>query len=87
MNKCYNGCAWEVKEKIMDTHRKCHCGWKSSFIKESEFRVCKIPQKRVCQMKMLKSVYIEVGDREMRRLVSERKKSPIRLSQKIKSVQ
>eukprot|EP00957_Ditylum_brightwellii_P069130 5249090-Ditylum_brightwellii.AAC.1 len=62
-----------------------------------EFRVCqyisrklkgiKIPQKRVCHMKMLKSVHIEVGDREMRRLVREHKKFPIRLTQRIKSVQ
>eukprot|EP00957_Ditylum_brightwellii_P153942 11717254-Ditylum_brightwellii.AAC.1 len=36
---------------------------------------------------MLNSVHIEVGDREMRRLVRERKKFPIRSTQKIKSVQ
>eukprot|EP00957_Ditylum_brightwellii_P105452 8039082-Ditylum_brightwellii.AAC.1 len=79
MIKCYNGCAWEVKEKIMDTHHKCDYGWKSSFVKKSEFQVCqfisrklkdiKIPQKRVCQMKMFKLVHIEVGDREVRQLV------------------
>eukprot|EP00957_Ditylum_brightwellii_P001413 110747-Ditylum_brightwellii.AAC.1 len=36
---------------------------------------------------MLKSVHIEVGDREVRQLVRERKKYPIRSTQKIKSVQ
>eukprot|EP00957_Ditylum_brightwellii_P148196 11283714-Ditylum_brightwellii.AAC.1 len=36
---------------------------------------------------MLKSVHIEEGDRETRRLARERKKFPIRLRQKIKSVQ
>ena len=105
MIKQYNGCAWEVKEKIMDTHSECDYGRKSSFVKggllnaylgkkcfaaESEFRVCqyisrklkgiKIPWKRVCQMKMLKSIHIEGGDRETRRLVRGRKKFPIRLS-------
>eukprot|EP00957_Ditylum_brightwellii_P085023 6464944-Ditylum_brightwellii.AAC.1 len=28
MNKRYNSCKLEVKEKIMDTHRKCDYGWK-----------------------------------------------------------
>ena len=33
MNKRYNGCESEVKERIMDTHRKCDYGRKSSFVK------------------------------------------------------
>eukprot|EP00957_Ditylum_brightwellii_P115187 8784709-Ditylum_brightwellii.AAC.1 len=71
MIKCYHSCKSEVKEKIMDTH-------------QSKFQVChsmskrlkgiKIPRKRVCQMKMLKSVHIEVRDIEVRWLVREHKK-------------
>eukprot|EP00957_Ditylum_brightwellii_P124129 9462546-Ditylum_brightwellii.AAC.1 len=82
MNKCYNSCAWEMKEKITDTHHKCDFDQKSSFVKgESEFRVCQymsrrlkginIPRKRVCQVKLLKSVHIEVGDRKVTQLVRE----------------
>eukprot|EP00957_Ditylum_brightwellii_P100144 7631714-Ditylum_brightwellii.AAC.1 len=84
MIKRYNGCAWEVKEKIMDTH-------------QLEFQVCqymsrklkgiKIPRKRVCWMKMLKSAHIEVGDSKVRWLVRERKKYPIRLVQKTSQLQ
>eukprot|EP00957_Ditylum_brightwellii_P005718 436250-Ditylum_brightwellii.AAC.1 len=37
MNKCYNGCKLEVKEKIMDTHRKCDCGQKIGVLSLSQY--------------------------------------------------